>query len=95
MKPATTDNGQDAPQPSDIKIPDRKYMELLYSMFNEFTLADQRNYYKATLQKYRDSAQQVNMIRAVFSLLTGLASAAAGFLAIGLCQRSLQYPRCD
>jgi hypothetical protein len=80
MKPATTDSGQNSPEPTPMKVPDRKYMELLYRLFNEFTLADQRSYYKSALKKYRESAHQVNLLRAVFSLLTGLASAAAGFL---------------
>jgi hypothetical protein len=63
-----------------VTVPDRKLMEALYQIFNKATLDDQRKYYKTALTKYRKSAQQVNIIRAAFSLLTGLASAAAGFI---------------
>src|SRR5690349_1485226 len=63
-----------------MPVPDRKQMEALYHIFNDFTLNDQRNYYRATLDRYRTSAAQVNTIRALLSLLTGLASALAGLV---------------
>ncbi len=59
---------------------DRKHMESVYRLFDTFALADQRNYYRSALNKYRTSASQINGIRAFFSLLTGLASALAGLL---------------
>jgi hypothetical protein len=63
-----------------MPAPDRKQMEALYTIFNEATLGDQRAYYRQSLSRYRTSAAQVNTIRAIFSLLTGLASALAGLL---------------
>jgi hypothetical protein len=69
-----------APDSPPVQVPDRRHMEALYQIFNKATLDDQRKYYKSALTKYRSSAQQVNTIRAIFSLLTGLASAAAGFI---------------
>jgi hypothetical protein len=59
---------------------DRKRMEAVYEMFDAFALEDQRNYYRATLNKFRDSGAQVNGLRAFFSLLAGLASALAGLI---------------
>ncbi len=63
-----------------MPVRERKQMEALYHIFNNFTLNDQRNYYRATLDRYRKSAAQVNTIRALLSLLTGLASALAGLI---------------
>jgi hypothetical protein len=58
----------------------RKQAEALYQLFTEFALEDQRRYYRATIAKCRAAAQQVNVLRATFALLTGLASALAGLL---------------
>jgi hypothetical protein len=58
----------------------RKEMEALYKMFDQFALEDQRRFYDSAVSKYRKSAMQVNTYRALFSLLTGLASALAGVL---------------
>ncbi len=58
----------------------RKEMEALYKMFDQFALEDQRRFYENAVSKYRKSAMQVNTYRALFSLLTGLASALAGVL---------------
>jgi hypothetical protein len=63
-----------------MPVPDRKQMESLYHIFNSFTLNDQRNYYQRTLDRYRKSTAQVNTIRAMLSLLTGLSSALAGLI---------------
>jgi hypothetical protein len=58
----------------------RTEAEALYRVFNRFALEDQRMYYKATILKCRTAAKQVNQLRALFSLLTGLSSALAGLL---------------
>lgn len=58
----------------------RKEMEALYKMFDQFTLEDQRRFYESSVSKYRKSNFQVNTYRALFSLITGLASALAGVL---------------
>src|SRR5579872_30204 len=58
----------------------RKENEALYKMFDDFTLNDQRNYYKVSVERYRKSAAQINTYRAVFSLATGFASALAGLI---------------
>ncbi|MCC7450013.1 MAG: hypothetical protein IT324_21525 [Anaerolineae bacterium] len=58
----------------------RQQAEALYKLFNKYALNDQRNYYRNTVDKYRQSAGQVNTYRAVSSLLTGLASALAGLI---------------
>jgi hypothetical protein len=61
----------------------REQMEALGKVFNTFALDDQRNYYRSAVTKYRRSASQVNLLRAAFSFLTGLASALAGLLVLG------------
>jgi hypothetical protein len=63
-----------------MPIPTRKQAEALYLLFNEFALEDQRRYYRAAITKARSAAKQVNILRATFALLTGLASAMAGLL---------------
>jgi hypothetical protein len=63
-----------------MPIPDRKQMELQYFIFNSFMLQDQRSYYKSALERYDNAGAQVNRWRAIFSFLTGLASALAGLL---------------
>src|SRR3954447_18222213 len=63
-----------------MTAPDRKQMEATYKIFNGATLGDQRAYYRQSLSRSRASASQVNKLRALFSLLTGLASAMAGLI---------------
>ncbi len=63
-----------------MPIPDRKQMETQYAIFNRFMLQDQRSYYKSALERYDNAGAQVNRWRAIFSLLTGVASALAGVL---------------
>jgi hypothetical protein len=58
----------------------RKEMEALYQMFDQFALEDQRRFYESSVGKYRKANFQVNTYRALFSLITGLASALAGVL---------------
>lgn len=59
---------------------DRKDLYARYALFDRFALQDQRNYYKKVIREYRSAAAQVNRLRAGFSLLTGIASALAGFV---------------
>ncbi|MBX3085373.1 MAG: hypothetical protein KF716_27310 [Anaerolineae bacterium] len=58
----------------------RDESEALYRLFNRFALEDQRNYYRTIIAKSRTAARQVNQLRAVFALLTGLSSALAGLI---------------
>ncbi len=58
----------------------RKQMEALYEAFDVFALEDQRSYYRTSMTRYRRAASQVNLFRAMFSFLTGFASALAGLL---------------
>lgn len=58
----------------------RADLKVRYEMFDQFALDDQRNYYKATLGKYRLAASQVNRLRAALAFLTGFASAAAALI---------------
>jgi hypothetical protein len=58
----------------------RKDLEALYETFDNFVLEDQRSYYRSAISKSRTSASQVNAYRALFALMTGLASAFAGLI---------------
>src|SRR4051812_2613264 len=58
----------------------RKDYEAIYKLFDEYALGDQRNYYKITVERFRKAASEVNRWRAIFSLLTGFASALAGLI---------------
>jgi len=58
---------------------DRADYEVRYQLFDNFALEDQRSYYASVLKKFRDSARQVNRLRALTAFMTGLASALAGF----------------
>ncbi|MBK8030130.1 MAG: hypothetical protein IPK17_11630 [Chloroflexi bacterium] len=60
----------------------RERLELSYQIFQRFALDDQRKFYKNTLKRNRTAASQVNRLRALFALLTGLASALAAFIVI-------------
>lgn len=62
---------------------DREYMEALHKVFQHFALEDQRSYYKRTIKKHREAARQVNKLRALFSFITGMASALVGFIVLG------------
>ncbi len=57
----------------------RQDLETRYEIFQKFALEDQRNYYKSTVRRYRNAAGQVNFIRALLALLTGVASALATY----------------
>lgn len=59
---------------------ERKHMEALYEVFKEAALEDQRRYYRRAVSRNRNAAAQVNRLRALFALLTGLASALAGLI---------------
>ncbi len=61
-------------------IDERKYLETLYQIFDQFVLDDQRKYYMSNVDRNRTAASQVNRIRAGLALLTGLSSALAGLL---------------
>jgi hypothetical protein len=63
-----------------MQQPDREYIEALDQLFNEFALEDQRRYYQACITKNRQAANQVGKLRAICSLLAGLAAAIAGFI---------------
>jgi hypothetical protein len=58
----------------------RNDLKARYEMFDRFALEDQRSYYNNVLKRYRDSARQVNRLRALAAFATGLASAVAGFI---------------
>jgi hypothetical protein len=58
----------------------RERLEALYEVFKVVALEDQRKYYRYRIDRCRRAAGQVNTLRALFSLLTGLASAMAGLL---------------
>jgi hypothetical protein len=52
----------------------------LYRLFNTFALEDQRRYYQVSIDKNRQAARQVGKLRAICSLLAGLAAAIGGFI---------------
>jgi hypothetical protein len=56
-------------------------LQALKRIFERFALKDQQAYYKDTLEKNRESAQQVNIYRATLALAGGIASALVGVLA--------------
>lgn len=69
----------------------REEMHALYEVFRVSALEDQRSYYRYRVQRNRNAARQVNVYRALFSLLTGLSSALAGLLiATAAAQGTLQ-----
>lgn len=55
----------------------RKDLEARYKIFDHFALNDQRKYYTNKTDLFRTARGQVNVIRALMGLLTGLATAAA------------------
>ncbi len=59
---------------------ERKHTEALYALFKDAALEDQRRYYQRAVKRNRNAASQVNRLRALFALLTGLASALAGLI---------------
>src|SRR5262245_59611472 len=58
----------------------RKETEALYKLTKAFIFDDQENYYQAMTDRFNTSGAQVNRLRAIFSLLTGLSAAAAGLI---------------
>ncbi len=58
----------------------RKDLELRYKVFDKFALSDQRTYYDNIRQRHRRAANQVNRMRALLSVFTGVAAAAAALL---------------
>ena len=67
----------------------REEMEALYNLFRVAALEDQRSYYRYRVRRNRSAARQVNLYRALFSLLTGLSSALAGLLIATAPQETL------
>lgn len=61
----------------------QKYLEAAYRVFQRFALEDQRAYYQSAVTRFRKAAEQVNRYRALFALVTGIASALAGLLVAG------------
>lgn len=59
----------------------RKDYEARYKIFDRFALNDQRKYYSNKTALFRSARGQVNVIRALMALLTGLATAAAVLIA--------------
>lgn len=74
---------------------DRKDLEIRYEMFDKFALVDQRAYYHSTIEKHDAASGQVNRIRAMISLFTGISAAFAGlfvginFTSTGVCSQTL------
>ncbi len=58
----------------------REDLKLRYRLFDKFAVKDQKNYYRKTVADNRRSAIQVNQLRAIFALLSGLSAALAGLL---------------
>jgi len=58
----------------------RKQLEAIYKLFNQFALEDQRTYYIRTIDRYRRAAITVTRLRAGFALLTGIAAAFVGLM---------------
>lgn len=58
----------------------RKQMESIYKLFNQFALEDQRSYYIRTIDRYRRASIFVTQLRAGFALLTGIAAAFVGLV---------------
>lgn len=58
----------------------RKETEALYKLTKAFIFDDQENYYEAMTERFNQSGAQVNRMRALSSLLTGLSAAAAGLI---------------
>jgi hypothetical protein len=58
----------------------RKDLELRYLVFDKFALNDQRSYYDSVRRKHRKASTQVNRLRALLAVFTGVAAAAAALL---------------
>jgi hypothetical protein len=58
----------------------KKYWQAVYVLFQKFALDDQRNYYRLAVKRYRKASSQVNLLRAIFALITGASSALAGLI---------------
>jgi len=59
----------------------RKEMIARYHLMNQYVLEDQRAYYNRAIEKNRKASKGVNFIRASLTLLAGIASLVAAFLA--------------
>jgi hypothetical protein len=59
---------------------DRKRIEALDKLFDEFALKDQRTYYQSRIGRYRTAAGQINLIKASFAFVAGLSAALAGLI---------------
>jgi hypothetical protein len=59
---------------------ERKHNEALFALFKDAALEDQRRYYQRAVKRNRKAAAEVNRLRAIFALLTGLSSALAGLI---------------
>jgi hypothetical protein len=70
----------------------RQDLEARTALFERFALNDQRNYYKTTVARYRKAAGQVNWIRALMALLTGIAAAAASTIVSATPQCTVAEP---
>jgi hypothetical protein len=62
---------------------EREALRARYLVFDKFAVKDQKNYYQATVENYKQSARQVNFWRALFAFATGFVAAAAGVIAQG------------
>lgn len=59
---------------------DRADWQARFQLFNKFALNDQRSYYEKTRERFQISALQVNRIRALLGLFTGMCAALAGLI---------------
>lgn len=60
--------------------PDRNLEQARFRLFENALFQDQRVYYQREIKRRRKAASQVNQLRAVFALITGLSSAMAGLI---------------
>ncbi len=58
----------------------RNRLEAIYRVFDKFALEDTRVFYKATIQRHRRAAGQVNFLRALASFMAGFAAALVGLI---------------
>jgi hypothetical protein len=78
----------------------RNDLELRYRVFDKFALNDQRSYYDSVSRKHRKAATQVNRLRALLGVLTGVAAAAAALMvatsfgSTGHCTLNPEIPYC-
>jgi hypothetical protein len=63
------------------QAPGRQDMLARYELFNRFAMQDQKAYYVTAVANHRKASRQVNQIRALLSLATGLSAAMIGLIA--------------